>query len=128
MVKAAQKGHVDAIESLAIGYGHERYEHDDENVLYRRTYWGLKYLAIDAALTDSRWVKWVNDDVKRLDKNMKGRKLLRKVRAQIVAEGGVDVTSEEYQNAQKSKLAERVKGLLAKSETAAQGKFCLKGF
>ena len=128
MVKAAQKGHVDAIESLAIGYGHERYEHDDENVLYQRTYWGLKYLAIDAALTDSRWVKWVNDDVKRLDKNMKGRKLLRKVRAQIVAEGGVDVTSEEYQNAQKSKLAERVKGLLAKSETAAQGKFCLKGF
>lgn len=125
MEKAAQRGHVDAIRSLATiyydGFG-------DENARYRRTYWELKYLAIDAALTDSEWVKLINNSVKLLDKDMEGRKLLRKVRAQIVAEGGVDVTSEEYQNAQKSKIAERLKGLLAKSEKAAQGKFCLKGF
>ena len=95
---------------------------------FKETYWTLRYLALDATKTDAALAKIYNDIIKRIDKDVEGRKLLREVRAQIVAEGGVDVTSEEYQSAQKSKIAERLKGLLAKSEIAAQGKFCLKGF
>lgn len=124
--KAARKGSLRAIWLLSQKYGNEH--SDDRDVLYRKTYWGLKYLAHDSSYKYPKNIKKVNDAINRLNGSAEGRKFLRKVSAQIVAEGGVDVTSEEYQNAQKKKNAERLKGLLAKSETAAQGKFCLKGF